>query len=677
MSPEFKEAKLKFNEYINSLPINKSLKNILLEETFIDKSPDFYLAYPLIFCKPFNYFDNSTLSALCIAGFLYYKSILYLDQIIDDVRLNKFKKINYLIFNSICQEESLKLLTKLFDNNSIFWNIWNKRKEEYFISIEQNIQIKIFSFDDFVAFCDNKTSFGKIAIDAINILSDNRNADLYNRLLDSHKYFYTGFQILDDIEDFRLDYSNKQFNIAHFELEKNFNSNNLSYKDTEIETLTKYLYINGIATFLLEKCIYYLNLSIESLKEIDIPLWLKTVNKKLSEAKSKKQSIDTYLKTLQIKLEIRNSVKLDKSIDTEKILAMISVISDPVISNSLDYVIREWQTGFSEVQHIMFLDRAEGFASDYEYHVGDIFQRALIADILCEANYYLVNDTLIPIIKSEIEYLIKNRRNDEVGGWCYFPSVPEIAADIDDLGQIIQLFCKSDCIRNIELFCKTPLNVLLANNLKEDGSLETWIVPKSNRTKIQEVQAGFNNSKWGVGPDVEVVANFLYALYLYDRRQYNSIISKGISYVASQQTSDGSWQSRWYYGNYYGTYVCLRLLTKYKTSYEEVFKSLHYLLDTQHSDGGWGLDNESDPLSTSLCILCLCSISDIIQKDNAFHKAIEDASKYIYHSQLPDKTWKSTFFIKPKMSEPYKSKTITAAFITKAFIALNETLKSK
>ncbi|PSD43841.1 hypothetical protein C7E23_12335 [Elizabethkingia anophelis] len=51
--------------------------------------------------------------------------------------------------------------------------------------------------------------------------------------------------------------------------------------------------------------------------------------------------------------------------------------------------------------------------------------------------------------------------------------------------------------------------------MNTEGGIETWIIPNYNLSELQKKQDYFNRSKWGKGPDVEVVANFAYALQLF------------------------------------------------------------------------------------------------------------------------------------------------------------------
>ena len=123
--------------------------------------------------------------------------------------------------------------------------------------------------------------------------------------------------------------------------------------------------------------------------------------------------------------------------------------------------------------------------------------------------------------------------------------------------------------------------------------------------------------------------------------------------------------SRWYYGYYYGTYVCLRLLkASEKEHSKEIQKALAYLTNNQNNDGGFSLDQNkpSDPLSTALAIL---GIKLFFDKN---HEIIQKALTYLKKCQSEDGSWKAVDFIKPKVHEPYRSKTLTTAYVLKALV---------
>ncbi|RAM51619.1 MAG: hypothetical protein C6Y22_11235 [Hapalosiphonaceae cyanobacterium JJU2] len=347
-----------------------------------------------------------------------------------------------------------------------------------------------------------------------------------------------------------------------------------------------------------------------------------------------------------------------------------------IVQDGLRFLMKQWQLGFAEAAHIMSFPREQGFIAAVEQQYGDVFQRALIADVLCDARE-LLGEQLQPVIDHEVNYLLNCRRNSGVGGWSYFPNLPELPPDADDLAQIMQVLLRCGRRSEVEKYCEVPLSVLLQNNTHADGSFETWIVPATDRTPEENLQFWWVQQAWGTGPDPDVMANLLYTLVLYDPELFEQVIQDGVAYLESQQREDGSWQSSWYHGSYYGTYVCLRLLTLVRPGSPGIARAINFLYECQQVDGGWGIEDNSDSLSTALALLSLELAQQHIGEIADIERVVK-ARSYLQNCQETDKSWPSCKFIRMELGRAagrvrailfYGSQTITTAFILKAALA--------
>ena len=91
-------------------------------------------------------------------------SFYYFNRLIDE------NKINYLPKIILLQEESIKILTAVFNRDSLFWKDWNGSRKEYFQAVEIEKELlskKVVSKSKYLKLADFKSSFGKIAISAI------------------------------------------------------------------------------------------------------------------------------------------------------------------------------------------------------------------------------------------------------------------------------------------------------------------------------------------------------------------------------------------------------------------------------------------------------------------------------------------------------------------------------
>lgn len=637
-----------YKNYLSGLPLQRQFRDCLLDDTLWDKNPQFYYEYPQLFWAYYSGIKQDIINKLSIAGFLYYQSTLFADVLIDEKDLSKFPLI------SISQEEAIKILTSVFGLQSDFWKRWNQRRGEYFkaVAIEKQLYVQeTVDFKEYEILADFKSAFGKVAVDCLQIYSaDNSNDEIYESLLLSHKYFSIGFQLYDDVKDFKEDFEKRQFNWAVFQFKNRYRD---EFENLDIKMCNKLLFIRGLAQDILKKAIVYFDKALYAIENYRInSKWGETIEKTKGEINNYLDITEGYLLTLNKRIEIEKTINPCRFINFQN-------LQDSTIKNGLIFIQTDYCRNFSELKHIMYLSDREGFENDEKIHVGDIFQRSMMADCLhgVSRKWKLNSESYI---ETEINYLIENRLKDDVGAWSYFPTVKEIAADIDDLGQIIQLLAMSDKRELIDKYCTKAIDTAINERSSSNGGIETWIIPHNNLTPMQETQDFFNRNKWGMGPDTEVMANFIYALFAYNPIKYNNVIKNGIDFILNRQNDQGFWESRWYYGNFYGTYVCTRLLSKFNKEYDtQLNKAYKYLTSSQNKDGGWGLKQNSDSLNTALALLA-------INKKSELTSIVEKGKDFLVKRQQPDGSWDSVDFIKPKTQESYKSKTLTTAFVLKA-----------
>ncbi|MDV3928938.1 prenyltransferase [Elizabethkingia anophelis] len=612
-----------------------------------EKSPEFYQYYPKLFHGYFPHVNERTVTALSEAGYLYYQSILNVDAIIDNSENNR-------IFETLSlQEQAIKKLSSIYEENHEFWQFWNKRKLEYVTAVQLEKKLwenpAISNYNDVA---DKKAAFGKIAIDSLFVLDspENRNIELYSILLESHYNFSIAFQLYDDVTDFKIDFVKKQFNKGVYELSKI-----LKDREYDINVLNKLFYIEGIGTEILNESIFYLDEAKKHLID-HTTLWYRTIIDFQKTIVEYRDITNGYIQTLKTKKQL-NKIEI-----SEDLFFDYSHIEALEIKNAINFIKKDYLREYAELKHVMFLGEIEGFENQNNIHVSDTFQRALLNDCIYDVTNLLKIDSQ-NYLQKEVEYIIGRRNHDSIGGWSYFPTVKEIAADIDDLGQIMQFFIKTGKEDLIHDHCLNAIKIAIEDRANKEGGIETWIIPNYNLNELQKKQDYFNKSKWGKGPDVEVVANFAYALQLFSPVEYSEVIKNAVEYIISNQKDNGSWESRWYFGSFYGTYVCLRLISDVNTKNWHVKEIVaDFLQKSQNPDGSYGKEGEYI-LSTVFAIFCM----NIINFPSL--KYIKrKAKEFLIINQLEDGGWVAERFIKPKMQEPYSSRTLTTAYALKALL---------
>lgn len=253
------------------------------------KTPDFYDRYPALFQYYFPSIHFEKIDKLSEAGFDFYNSILQLDAIIDNQELHRIFSVLDL------QESAIKKLSTHFPEDSFFWNKWQQRKDEYkeAIYLEKELHNNI-SDERYADVADKKSAFGKIAIDSLYILTENKDEQLYQNLLLSHKYFSLGFQIYDDVIDFKEDFKKQQFNIAVYELSKKTDLKNFD----SIEILNKIFFITGLGFELLQKSINSFIKAKSYISDTESG-WYKTIDKMQNAVSTFHENTFAYIEILK------------------------------------------------------------------------------------------------------------------------------------------------------------------------------------------------------------------------------------------------------------------------------------------------------------------------------------------------------------------------------------------
>lgn len=641
-----------FNEYIDYLEIDESLKDHLLNSKQGDY--DFYLYYPFLFKNAFSQINNEKLILLSISGYLYFLHLTILDEIFDAKANNLIENIEVASF---CQEESVKILSQLFGRESKFWNYWYKRKNSFYKAVIKEKRMHCKTEKDYLYLSRTKSELGKCAIDALYVLNDCSNTDEYKNLLVSHDYFSEASQIVDDIQDMINDYVNSQNNWI-LEITKK----SLKNKDIAINniSLKRELYSAGIALKYYKKADNLFGKSLNFGKLSNAISWCKMIENQKIKNENRIDTLFGFNEIVKLKLQLKNNnLKNDK-----KQFPEIN-IADNQIKNSLLFLLNEHYEGYIDLKHFMYLSNSEGFNNNKSIHIGETFQLSIVTDILLDLQKVL-KINIDNIINDNINTILKNRLKHGVKAWSYFQNVAEVAPDIDDLGQVLQVLYKSNNIDYIETECLPLINFVVENCTQKDGGILTWLIPTKNQNSIQKNQKKFNLEKWGEGPDVEAVANFIYSLQLLNIKNYDNLVGNSISYIIKNQTKQGYWESRWYFGKYYGTYVSVRCLLedKGKKYLDSIILASKFIIETQNKDGGWGLyNNTSDPLNTAFCILTLKIIDE-----KKFKTTINKAKKFLNNTKKENNSWEAVNFIKPRINDAYRSSTITTAYVLRALI---------
>jgi squalene-hopene/tetraprenyl-beta-curcumene cyclase len=348
---------------------------------------------------------------------------------------------------------------------------------------------------------------------------------------------------------------------------------------------------------------------------------------------------------------------------------------------AMRHIDRERARGFPDAQHRMVFRHRKGFSGATELQIGDVFTRAIIADALCDARD-IGGEALSEALAAECSHLVERRRRSGCGGWSYFPELPELPADIDDLAEIMQVLIRCGRVRELQAYVEPPLSTVLRDGLRPNGAVATWIIPRDHRSDLDARQARRVETLWGDTDDAEVVANLLFALALYDRGRFDEVLNRGWRYLEDQQSAGGSWQSTWYVGPYYGTYVCMRALAA-SGGEGALARARTFLLDSQRRDGGWGEGRVCCQLATALALCALCVVAQRLGVAVIDREPVDRGLQALTGALVVRQGWDAPPFMRIDVGRAggragperlFGSSAITAAYVLKAAMAARQAM---
>jgi squalene-hopene/tetraprenyl-beta-curcumene cyclase len=631
----------------------------------LDDAASIYDAHPYLFLPAFSPIPAEAVRELALAGRLFASTVFLADAAIDAVRPGPPTSKDVLRTVAL-QHEAYRLLHGRFDHGSPFWDQlqrllsdWARacaleivhrpgagRKSEFTQSLASRIAID-------KAGLSKATVFGLAALAGGGpVLQLAQSIDGYN----------AGHQLLDDLLDWKADLERGQptFLLTRLVSDAEWQSGQLPAGRPQ--EVARELYYGGHAAAVLSLAVEHLANAQRLLDDLPTILWRTAIAGLQRRAQDLLGDVERMVSHNRRRLAEQPLIQL----------ARPKIPDRPWTSlgwTALDLVLHEWGRGFGELRHIMAFPQSEGFTGKTELQFGDTFQRALIADVLCDARP-LLGDAASTILDYEVDHVLNARSRVGVGGWIYFPELPELPPDADDLAQIMQVLLRTGRHGEVLEYCEPPLAVLLRNGRHPDGSFDTWIIPATGRTAAQERHVWFVGNAWSRS-DPEVIANLLYALNLYDAGRFRALLDVGGRYLERAQEADGSWTSTWYHGPFYGVHVALRLLAAVRPASPAVAAALTFLRSRQKSDGGWGVAGRSDPLSTALALLGLAA-SPPRQRDQLDAERAERARRFLEAGHDQTAGWGRYPLIRMDLGNwtaLYQSRTLVAAFIAKAALA--------
>ncbi len=333
---------------------------------------------------------------------------------------------------------------------------------------------------------------------------------------------------------------------------------------------------------------------------------------------------------------------------------------------ALRYLMQQHDHGYEEATHYLHFPRLVDGRVRYETCPSILSHRAVIFDALLDGvdAGFRVSQSLLA---RDAMTILQCKHPDVRGGWSYIQQAPELPPDADDLGQVLQVLVRYGG-QDLASICDEAIRLVL-DGANDDGGFDTWILDPCGNSFADQKIRDYLPVMGGSGVHVEVVANLLYGLLLYDPQRYRHALHRAVHYLEGTQSAEGSWHSKWYAGPYYGTWRVISVLSRLAPASASLMHARRFLFASQRPNGGWG-EHASDPLSTSLALLSLCS-SVMAPVEEVIARGVD----YLVHSQGAEGWWPSCPWICFPTADgmvTHGSASATTAFCLKALIARQE-----
>jgi len=582
----------------NTLPflsgISQTTKNYIQSQTEEKISDRLYTQYPQLFASAFNNIEEQEIETLNAAGYLYYKSVLLLDELIDNDTTSS--KIEQLFLSNKLQEESIKLLTSVFGLDNTFWDLWSKRQQEYFKAIQLEKQLSSQpNFKKYQQVADLKAAFGKVAIDCLYVLSKEKNEEKYNALLQSHFHFSVALQLIDDLQDLEEDINNKQFNWAYHQATTILSKEGYDTSSLTLSELKKLMYVKTIATDIRLNALTQLNKSKKIAEKHNPVHWIEVIETQEKEIIQAIDKINAYKYELISKTQLSNDF-INNQIN---IKAQFSLAKDFLIS----------------------YQNKDGSWFDFITDAGmsNVWSTAFILNNLRDVKFDK------KVISKAISFLENNKQKKL---WGYNNAT---LPDNDSTSFVLMTLYH----QNVDI--SNELEIYLSQQSNK-GGFSTYIDSEKLSDYLQTPQRELDG--W-LQAQICVSAVSYYLMESFNLED-NPSKDRLYDFLFQNQNNNGLWESYWWTSPIYATSFVIQAYFINNTKINEsISKAINGLLSLQQIDGSF-MDNNNTKSSffTALVIIALCSNRTV---SNKYLNEIRLAIDWLLSQQTKDGSFISAY----------------------------------
>jgi len=317
---------------------------------------------------------------------------------------------------------------------------------------------------------------------------------------------------------------------------------------------------------------------------------------------------------------------------------------------------RIFQMLYKASNHLLSLQTESGAFIPSElvaYYNTYIYIHSYVFDALLDAQDASIKISPDVIIKAQ-NYLLKMRYMD---CWNFTLHIP---CDTDDSAIATLTLLRSGIKEENISKSIEKLN----SSITSEGYSKLWITNNDTVYMYFVENNSYSNYYGNVYDSIILTAGTVYDLFIYNYSIYKNVIDKGIIILENSQEGNGAWLSKyWYPGVFYGIFLYTRLIALNKPNSNALLKTYEFLLNNQHSDGGWGRNESSNPLDTSLALISLHYLN-LVGFMCKF--TVLKGINYLFHEQYNNGTFLEVPLWTSAPYSYYQGKILTTVFAVKA-----------
>ncbi len=237
-----------------------------------------YYFYPWLFSDAFPEIDKKDLDVLCEIAQLYAESLIEFDKVIDNqLQYPEIMQTVTMISSQYKLSITIRKLAQLFDSTNPFWKRFDQLFSNYILQVlgeKTDISLKVPPLQEMERSAIDKVALAKIITAAMSELTGKK--EILSKLEKSQDLFAVGYQLYDDVKDWRKDYRSGQYSYL---LKKAFSEFCIVNETKDIklpptDDFGRHLFISDIIPDTLELAAVYLNRAEDVVIKINCSKWI-------------------------------------------------------------------------------------------------------------------------------------------------------------------------------------------------------------------------------------------------------------------------------------------------------------------------------------------------------------------------------------------------------------------